>query len=133
MGPFESLHYAIGEIVYAVAAADGSVQAEERKRLEEIVAEELKKHNYDFDVSHIIFQLLDRQYRTPTESYDWGMNQMRLYSHYLSPELKAACLSMMEKVASAFPPVTAEEDALLIRFKRDIEPLHGDPVYYAKK
>lgn len=132
MSPNESLHYAIGEIVYAVAAADGVVQREERKRLEEIVAEELKRHHYEYDISHIIFQLLDRQHPKPIESYEWGMNELRLHSHYLSPALKAAFLSIIEKVAAAFPPVTVEEINLLNRFKRDLEPLNGDPVYYSK-
>jgi uncharacterized tellurite resistance protein B-like protein len=133
MSPHESLHYAIGEIVYAVAAADGVVQREERKRLEEIVAEELKRHHYEYDISHIIFQLLDRQHPKPIESYEWGMNGLRLNSHYLSPALKAAFLSIIENVAAAFPPVTEEETDLLSRFKRDIAPLHGDPVYYSKQ
>lgn len=133
MGPQESLFYAIGEIVYAVAAADGEVQTEERKRLEEIVAEELKHHHYDYDVSYIIFQILDRQHRQPVESYDWGMKTIRTYSHYLSPQLKAACLNLMEKIASAFPGGTAEENSVLQRFKKDIEPLNGDPVYYNQK
>lgn len=133
MSPHESLHYAIGEIVYAVAAADGIVQREERKRLEEIVAEELKRHHYEYDFSHIIFQLLNSQHRKSMESYEWGMNGLRLHSHYLSPALKAAFVSLVEKVALAFPPVTEEETNLLSRFKRDIAPLHGDPVYYSKQ
>jgi hypothetical protein len=133
MGPVESIFYAIGEIVFAVAAADGKVQLEEKKQLEKIVAEELKNHHYDYDVSHIIFQILDRQHRTPVESYEWGMKEIRLYSHYLSPALKAVCLNMMEKVAAAFPGGDKEENEVLKKFKEDIAPLHGDPVYYNQK
>jgi hypothetical protein len=38
----------------------------------------------------------------------------------------------MEKVAEAFPPVTEGEQGLISRFKKDIEPLKGDPIYYGK-
>lgn len=132
MNPTENLHYAIGEIVYAVAAADGEVQKEERIKLKEIVDEELKLHHYDYDIAHIIFQVLDKRHHLPAESYDWGMKQMRLNSHYLSPELKASCIRIMERVAKAFPPVTIDESSLIARFRKDIDPIVGDPVYYKK-
>lgn len=130
MNPTESLHYAIGEIVYAVASADGEVQREERTRLQEIVQEEISKHHYNYDITEIIFQILDKQHRHPVESYDWGMNQMRLNSHYLSPALKNACMAIMERIAEAFDGISKEENELLLRFRKDIAPLEGDPVYY---
>ena len=40
--------------------------------------------------------------------------------------------NVIEKIAKAYPPITAEEKALYTRFKNDIEPLHGDPIYYSK-
>lgn len=133
MTPAESLHYAIGEIVYAIASADGAVQIEERKKLAEIVNDEIKKHHYNYDITEIIFQILDKQHRKPVESYEWGMNQLRLNSHYLSPELKAAALAIMQRVAEAFDGVTKEENELLKQFETDIAPLNGDPVYYNQK
>jgi hypothetical protein len=66
-------------------------------------------------------------------SYDWAIKEIRLNSHYLSPELKDKFLQVMEKVARAYPPVTIEEMNLLERFKKDIAPLRGDPVYYAPR
>jgi uncharacterized tellurite resistance protein B-like protein len=132
MNPTENLHYAIGEIVYALAAADGEVQKEERLKLKEIVSEEVSKHHFDFDITSIIFQTLDKQGQGSKESYEWGMNQMRVNSHYLSPELKTACISIMEKVAAAFPIVTNEERSLIERFRAEIAPLKGDPIYYKK-
>ena len=35
------------------------------------------------------------------------------------------------KVAEAYPPVTREENAILRKFKSDIGPINGDPVYYS--
>jgi hypothetical protein len=95
MNPTENLHYAIGQLACAVAFADGKIQKEEWKKFHDIVVEELKNRNYEFDVSDIVFQI-------------------------------------MEKVASAYPPVTKSESFLIAKFKKDIAEVNGDPVYYAK-
>jgi uncharacterized tellurite resistance protein B-like protein len=132
MSPIENLHYAIGEMAYAVARADGEVQKEEREKFHDIVAAELRCENYGFDISDIIFKILDKEKESVETSYDWAIKQIRLNSHYLSPELKNTFIKVMEKIAEAFPPVTKDELKLIDRFRKDIEPLHGDPVYYQK-
>jgi uncharacterized tellurite resistance protein B-like protein len=134
MSPKENLHYAIGELAYAVAKADGEVQKEEREKFAGIVAAELRMHDIDFDISGIIFQVLDKEkFVTTKEAYDWAMDQIRLNSHYLCPELKKTFIRIMEKIAKAYPPVTIDEMELIEKFKKDIEPVHGDPVYYGTK
>jgi uncharacterized tellurite resistance protein B-like protein len=133
MSPIESLHYAIGELAFAVARADGEVQKQERQKFHDMIAAELRCENYDFDISSIIFQVLDKEHEDTEVTYQWAMKQIRLNSHYLSPELKATFIKVMKKVAEAFPPVTKDESDLIERFKKDIEPLHGDPVYYGKR
>lgn len=131
MTPLENLHTAIGELAYAVARADGTIQEEERKKFHAIVEAELRCKDYDFDISDIIFQILDRDNYIDTKTaYDWAMKEIRLNSHYLSPQLKRTFIIVMEKVAKAYPPVTIDEMALIEKFKKDIEPIIGDPVYY---
>jgi uncharacterized tellurite resistance protein B-like protein len=132
MTPYQNLHYAIGELAYAVASADGEVQKEERQKFHDIVTEELEKENHGFDISSIIFQIMDKDKARLSDTYNWAIEQIKLNSHYLSPELKQTFISVMEKVAAAYPPVTMEEHDLITRFKADIGPLHGDPVYYRK-
>ncbi|TAL63288.1 MAG: hypothetical protein EPN85_00530 [Bacteroidetes bacterium] len=132
MTPVESLHYAIGELAYAVARADGSVQKEERKKFHDIVEAELRCKDYAFDVSDIIFQMMDKDKADALTTYKWAMDQIKLNSHYLSPKLKETFLRVMDKVAKAFPPVTPSEKTLIDKFKRDIAPINGDPVYYEK-
>src|SRR5581483_3392658 len=123
MTPTENLHYAIGQLAYAVAKADGEVQREERRKFAGIVAAELRMHDNDFDVSDIIFQVLDKEkFVTTKEAYDWAMNQIRLNSHYLSAGLKNTFIRIMEKIAKAYPPVTIDEAELIEKFKKDIEP-----------
>lgn len=126
----ERLHFAIGELAYAIARADGKVQREERNKFHEIVEAELRNKDYAFNISDIIFQIMDKDKPDTETSYKWAMDEIKLNSHYLSPELKAKFIMVMEKVSAAFPPVTLEEHDLMERFRKDIAPIKGDPVYY---
>lgn len=131
MRPKESLHYAIGQLAYAVAKADGEVQKEERQRFAGIVAAELRLHDEEFNVSDIIFQVLDKdKFISSRDAYDCAMREIRLHSQYLSPELKQTFVRVLEKVAMAYPPVTIDELDLIERFKKDISDIHGDPAFY---
>ncbi|MFY9308331.1 MAG: TerB family tellurite resistance protein [Bacteroidia bacterium] len=133
MTSLESLHYAMGELAYCMARIDGVVQKEERQKFFEIVKAELDVHHSDFDISKIIFQIMEKDKMSAETTYEWAMKEIKLNSHYLSPELKQSYITIMEKIAEAYPPVTPEESNILERFKKDIEPLHGDPIFYEKK
>jgi uncharacterized tellurite resistance protein B-like protein len=130
MTPLENLHYAIGQLAYAIARVDGMVHPEERKKFHDIVEAEVRGEDYAFRVSNIIFQLIDKDKQDSRTAYDWAMRQVRMNSHYLSPALKSKFLRVMEKIAEAYPPVTLEEREMIDNFKAEIAILHGDPVYY---
>lgn len=132
MTPIENLHYAIGELAYAFAKIDGKVNPEERKKFEQIIRQGFKENNYNYDVSDIIFKILDKDKRDPETAYNWAIHELKTNSHYLSPGLKVCALKIMRDIAEAFPPFTKEERELFERFKKDIEPLKGDPIYYNK-
>ncbi|HEY0031029.1 MAG TPA: TerB family tellurite resistance protein [Bacteroidia bacterium] len=131
MTPLENLHYAIGQLAYAIAQADGAIQKEEREKFHALVAVELRCKDYDFDISDIIFQILDKDnYTDARTSYESAMKEIRLNSHYLSPNLKETFIKVITKVAKAYPPISEEEESLLERFKKEIATIEGDPVYY---
>jgi uncharacterized tellurite resistance protein B-like protein len=133
MTSLENLHTAIGELAYAIARADGTIQKEERTKFQNIIADGLTNKDYDFDVADIIFQILDKdKYIDAKTSYDWAMKEIRMNSHYLSPELKETFIHVLEQIAEAYPPVTRKESELLENFKKDISVIHGDPVFYEK-
>ena len=132
MNPIENLHYAIGQLAFAVAFTDGKIQKQESENFHKIVAEELSNKSYDFDVSDIIFQVMEKDKMDSNTVYDWAIKEIKTNSHYLSPELKEKFIVVMEKIAGAFPPVTNEESDIINRFKRDIENINGDPAYYLK-
>lgn len=130
MTALENLYYAIGELAYAIALADGEIQKEERLKFHNLVEAELRCKDYNFNVSDIIFQIIDKDKTSLQDAYDSAMKQIQVNSHYLSPELKATFIKVMEKVAKAYKPVTINEQNLIEKFKKDIEPITGDPVYY---
>lgn len=130
--PIQNLHYAIGELAYAVARADGKVQPEERKKFEAIVEAELRCKDYNFDLSDIIFKIMDKDQHDSKTVYNWAMHEIRTNSHYLSPAMKETFIRVMEKIAKAFPPVTDAERTIIEQFKKDMETIHGDPVFYNK-
>ncbi|MBC7696362.1 MAG: hypothetical protein H7141_13050 [Burkholderiales bacterium] len=130
MDSIENLHYAIGQLAFSVAFSDGKIQKEEHTKFLEIVVEELQKNDYNFDLSGIVFQVLEKDKIDPDTIYEWAMKEIKTNSHYLSPELKDKFISVMEKVAMAFPPVTRSETNIINRFKKDIAGIHGDPVFF---
>jgi hypothetical protein len=132
MTSLERLHYAIGEIAYAIANADGFVQPEERKKFHDLVIEHLGHDEFDFSISEIIFTILDRDRRPASDVCNWAINEVKLNSHYLSPGLKRAFLNVIDEVSKAYPPVTKEERTLISKFLKELEPLKGDPVYFKK-
>lgn len=130
MTPTENLHYAIGEIAYAIARADGKVQKEEREKFHDIVAAELRMKDQAFNISDIIFKIMDKDKTSTKDAYNWAIEQIKVNSHYLSPQLKQTFIRVLEKVAKAYAPVTIDETDLIQKFKVDITPLKGDPIYY---
>lgn len=133
MNPIENLHYAIGQLAFSIAFSDKKIQKEERENFHKIIVDELNHHDYHFNISDIIFQVMEKDKIDSNTVYEWALKEIKTNSHYLSPELKAKFLSVIEKVAGAYPPITDDEMTIINRFKKDIESIHGDPVYYNKK
>jgi len=132
MTSLQNLHYAIGQLAYAIAYADGTVQQKEKQKFHDIIAAELRCKDYDFNISEIIFQIMNTDKMDAETAYNWAMKEIKLNSHYLSPDLKKTFIKVIEKIAKAYPPITDEEKTLIERFNKDIEPLNGDPVFYEK-
>ncbi len=130
MSPKENLYYAIGELAYAIARSDGKVQPAERKKLHDILIKNLGRQG-ETGISEIIFTLMDKKEHFDSETtYNWAIQEIRTNSHYLSPQMKTSFLTILEQVAEAFPPVSVEEQGYINRFKKDIAPLEGDPIFY---
>lgn len=124
MTGIQNLYFALGEMVYAIAKADGDVQKEEKEELHKIVSQEIKNNNIDFDYSEIIFTIMGKDNADVDTSYDWAIKEMKVNSHYLDTDLKEKFISIARKVAEAFPPITNSERRLLERFENDLKTIH---------
>lgn len=120
MTPAENLYYALGELAYAVAKADGRIQKDEVKKLHTILESELEVPGDSLSVAEIIFDIMNRHETDAETAYGNAMHQVRLYSHYLTPELKLSILRVVEKIAKAFPPPLVSEKNMIARLRKDI-------------
>jgi uncharacterized tellurite resistance protein B-like protein len=121
MGPKESLYYALGELAYAVASSDGEVQKEESQKLHDIIAKEAKCANKSIDVAAIIFHVLQKDKVDTLTTYSWAIKQMKLYSHYLTDDMKVDFVGVLEKVAHAFNSVTIEEEDIIKKIRNELK------------
>lgn len=122
MNGVERLYYALGELAYAVAKADGEINFEERNKLHEIVVKEAKCHNHNFNVSEIIFHILQKEkIFTVEDSYRSAMKEIKICSNYLTDDMKSEFVAVLDKVARAFDSYTTEERDLVERFRADID------------
>ena len=117
----KNLYFALGELAYAVAKADGQVQKEEKQKLHDLIVKGTSCHDTDFDISEIIFHLLHRDNMEAGEVYDWAINEMRRYKQFLTEDMKVDFVGVIEKVARAFDPVTVEEAGLIDRLRADLD------------
>ena len=110
MTAYEHLFYGFGHVAYAIALSDGKVQNEEKQKLQEIVERQLEDHNVEFDLSSIIFQVVDDDaVFNCDDSMRIGLKNMDLGDQYLTDELKKTFIVISNEIAVSFPPFSPEE------------------------
>lgn len=119
----EHLFYGLGIIAHVVARADGIIQADEKNELRELVEEWVSQLDVDYDITQIIFRVIDNRPTDNEEAYNLGMKYIRLGDQHLTESMKEKFVFLIRDVAHAFPPVTEEEKAMIDRFRSDLEKL----------
>ena len=125
MEGLQNVYYALGEMAYAVAKSDGSVNAEERKKIHDIVMQETAGHNVDFDVAEIIFHILKKDDIDTKTTYDWAMNEFRKNKEFLTRDMVIDFIAVAEKVAVASNSYTRNEKSIVNQFRKEISELVG--------
>lgn len=116
----EHLYYGFGQVIYCLAFSDGKIQEEEKRKLENII-EEVSGSNSNsvVQVTHIIFQLLERENAfTAEEMLQEGIKNMKLGDQHFSEDQKEVFLKILLEIAEAFPPTTEEETAVVKAYKQ---------------
>jgi uncharacterized tellurite resistance protein B-like protein len=121
MDAMGNLFYALGQLSYAIANADGKIQREEKDNFHKILKEQFDAISPEMDTAEIIFELLRRDTIDTQTAYTWAINQIKLYSHHLDDNLKKGFITAIKKVAEVYPPVEPQEKALIEQFERDLK------------
>lgn len=108
----EEVYQAFGELIYAVAMADGEVQKEEVDKLHEI----LSKHEWANEIKWS-FDYESKQKTSLNDAYNKALDTMVEYGPF---EDYPFLFKTMEEVAEAFDGVVVEERALIDKFKNEL-------------
>lgn len=108
----EKLYDAFGELIYAVAKADGLIQVEEKLMLEKILAE----HPWASQI-HWSFDYESKKDMDPEESYKKALDIFK--EHGPDPDY-VYLLEILEKVAAASDGIDADEQKVIDSFQSDL-------------
>ena len=81
---------------------------------------ESENHDLDFDISEIIFLIMERDTISVEHIYNDAIANMRDHSYFLTDDMKPKFVDILRKIAHAFGSVSAEEQDLIKRFEKDI-------------
>ena len=117
----ERLYFGLGLAAFAVAKADGQVDIEERNKLHDIVVSSSNCNEEGINVSEIIFHVLGKHDNFEIENlYNLAIEELTEYKSYLTDDMRSDFPAILEKVARSMNSITAEENALIERFRSDI-------------
>lgn len=119
----EHLFYGLGMVAFAVACADGAIQHSEKQELHELVEEWADRYDINYEISEIIFSILQKSKPSLEMGFQEGMHHIELGSNHLNEQLKEHFEYLVRDVAHAFPPVTTNEQNIIDRFKEALRPL----------
>ena len=88
MNATQKIYYALGQLAYLVALADGKVQESEIRALHKLVINEIKKHNTNFEYSDIIFNVLNEEKLNPDLIYEFAINELKEASEFITESIK---------------------------------------------
>lgn len=108
----EQLYDAFGELIYAVAKADGLIQIEEKLMLEKILSE----HPWASQI-HWSFNYESTKEMNPEESYKKALDIFKEYGPH--PDY-IYLLDVLEKVAAASNGIDADEQKVIDSFQSDL-------------
>ena len=109
----EELFKAFGELLYAVASSDGSIQLEEKVLLTQLVAH----HQYAFDIINAFKSHVNTAYSVE-EAYTNAINAFKAYGHFEGyQEFKL----IMEELAIACNGISKEEKHLIDNFIKELQ------------
>lgn len=121
MNASQKIYYALGELAYLVAMADGELQNSEIRKLHEIVIKEIKLHNASFEYSDIIFNVLSQEKPNLELIYRLAIEELSSASDFVTPELKTQIISVLTNIAEAYQGINPKQQELIDKVQVKLE------------
>jgi uncharacterized tellurite resistance protein B-like protein len=132
---YKAFYKELGHLLYAVANADGKVQAEEIQAMKKFILEELVLFESRYDSSgmnqafYAQFEFNDslNRHMGTNESYTSFIQFMKNNAAHISSNLKKTIFASVESVATAYDYIDKKERELINNLKEEINALpHHD-------
>lgn len=118
----ENIHRAMGSLAYAIAVADGTIQAKEKEVIVQLATKEFHLSDTDSEWINVMFNQLESQAIGLDDAYQYAMDILEANRHDydFDDATKKQCLSFMKKIADAFGETDYKEMNVIERFEIDI-------------
>lgn len=110
---------ALAELAYAIALADGELEAKEKDAFNEIIESELGKSAWSAKNRFAILE--ERVSPNIDQSYKIAMFAIKTNKDDFNESLKQKFINVIERIAKSVEGLREEEIELIGRFKKDIE------------
>jgi uncharacterized tellurite resistance protein B-like protein len=120
----QNIHIAIGSLAYAIAQADGTIQPAEKETIRKLAQQELDNTDQaDGGWITRMFEKLEQADIPLEEAYNYALDTLNAnrYDYDFTEVEKRKCLHFLEKISEAFEGISDEEQAVLERFKQDMQ------------
>ena len=112
----------MGSLAYAIAVADGNIQADEKETIRNLAKKEFQLSDSDSEWINNMFMELESKGINVTEAYDYAMDTLEAnrYDYDFDDSVKARCISFMKKIADAFGENNYQEQSIIERFTEEV-------------
>lgn len=124
MNPLQKIYYALGELAYIVAAADGAIQNSEINKLHELVVKQLKEHNSSFEYSDVIFNVLNEEKPNLDLIFKLAIEELKSASNYITPQIKEQIIGVLTKIGESYEQVTSHQKEIIDKVDLELRKLN---------
>ena len=112
------IYRAIAELAYAIGKVDGKLQDSEKKAFKEIIIEEFDLESWPAESR---FDILDASVRPKVEhAFNGAISTIKQQQSNFGPDIKNACIRVLERVADAHKGTEEMEMFFIERFKKEV-------------
>lgn len=117
------LYYVLGQLVYALARAEESIDKTDRLELHDLFVSEFGDCKSGVDLSEVISHILNKEKKDFETTYNWVIQSLKLQQSELDQEMKSKILNVAALVVDKYPSKSFSGDDLLARLKTDVQEL----------